>query len=372
MGRGGHLNAALIARVKAAASSGESQASVAKVFGISRSSVYRVLNGKLGNEGSGRKHLYTPRQEERLKQQLKKLQQKHPAKEVTRKALFSVSKLVKKGSRSTQARWLKRNYDVKRPREGIVLEEDAKRDRCAYAAQMVKKTNKYYTDCAYLDCIKIQRVTSKSALHYATSRTKRFEYVPKGQPAKARPPTKLKPGNKKNFGPRLQLAVVFFRGRVFAGQYKGTLNGSVLEKVLRALNKKMRRAFGLKAGQKITVLQDNDPVQNSSQAQKCWAALKWKCNNVKLECTKRGKPKYTSAYSPDLSPLDGCLFGTTQTELHRKLTEQPCPRSQTKFDALYLRTLKSKTCATATLKFLEGFRTRLNGVLERGGEMMGY
>jgi len=182
-------------------------------------------------------------------------------------------------------------------------------------------------------------------------------------------PTRQRSSLKKNFGPRLQLAVMFFRGAVFAAKHDGVLNSKKLEVLLRNLNSQLRRKFP-EVGN-FRLLQDNDPVQNSKATKAVMAKMGWMDNTVTLARSATGREKFTPTYSPDLSPVDGSLFGWFQTELHRILHRgASIPKSQRAFDALALRTLKGGKCAGATQRFVEGFRKRFQAVVHGKGEML--
>ena len=82
----------------------------------------------------------------------------HPEREISRSCLFRFSKLRTKGSKRTQQRFLQSTYSCVRPKEGITLTDDGKAERVSFAQQMLRKSDSYHADLAYLDCVKIDRV----------------------------------------------------------------------------------------------------------------------------------------------------------------------------------------------------------------------
>lgn len=166
------------------------------------------------------------------------------------------------------------------------------------------------------------------------------------------------------------MAVLYKSGRIFVAKYEGALNSKKLEGVLTSLNSQVRKAFpNKKRLPKMLVHQDNDPVQNSKATAQTWLNLGWHNINVKLEPTKKGRPKFMPAYSPDLSPMDSCLFGNFHRELERKL-QSKLPTTKKTHDAMAIKTMKLKKSAEATKRFVENFRERYRKVIEGKGEMV--
>ena len=301
-----------------------------------------------------------------------KLRARFPHREVTRKDIFGSSKIRRRGSDRSQQRWLQKNFRVVRPLEGVLLAPSDKLERVSYAKAMCRKADTYHRRLAYLDCLKVERVTSQRSLIYRNSLVKRFEYIARKGPSRAAPqrrryPTRLKPGNKQNHGEKLHLAVVYCSGRVFTSTIFNVKSSSTLKPVLKDLNAQIRKAFP--ARKRLVVLQDNCPVQNSKQLALFWKHLKWGTNNASLEPTKKGRPKHMAAYSPDMSPMDGSLFGAFHRELAKKLRSR-VPKTKRGFDQMAIRTMKSRKCIECAQKFVENFRGRYKKVIEAQGEIV--